>query len=175
MKNSTDLLLSILTGDKKAGLIKWEGKSVPFIPELFAMADDISGGIVAELKPLINNPASLMSTSLGWCAYAGIGAAAMWQHDWDNLKKKGVLPALTEERGIGEMDEFVLDYVGIGFSSEMGVDLTERIHIASFKMMDEVRKAGSNNPKDATAQFGECLSAMYKYGIVTQMNRMGMH
>lgn len=175
MQTSTDLLVKMLEEEKKNGSLNWNG-SVPMIPELFLEAPIVAECLYNNLQPYMNNGISLISTTLGWCAYAGLGAAAMWNEDWPTLKSNGIVPALTTPRGIGEMDEFVLDYIGLGFNSKEGKELTERIHLHSDITMLPVLGpvAGGHEQKAFMQQFNECCIAMFEYGVTVQMYRMGM-
>ena len=173
MKDATDLLVKLLKEDHDNGFLDWNG-SIPMIPEIFSEANDVTACLFNGLKPFFKDFLSLLSATLGWSAYAGIGAAAMWNNEWDRLKKEGIISALTEKRGIGEMDEYSLDYAGIGFNSREGKEITyRRQEHANGTMMVEIVPL-SGNADEFMKQFRECCIAMYRYGVILQMNRMGM-
>lgn len=175
MLTVNDLLVRMLEEEKNSGIIDWNG-SVPMIPELFAEAPNVVDCLYNNLQPFVTDGFSLLNINLGWCAYAGLGAAAMWNADWPSLKNKGIVSSLTEERGIEEMDEFVLDYIGADINSRDGKDLTDRIlNLFNVIMMPVLGPvAGNQDPVAFMQQFRECRIAMFEYGVIMQMYRMGM-
>jgi len=109
---------------------------------------------------------------LAWGAYAGMGAVWHWQIDWNNLKYKGVAETLLEPRGSFAMDEYVLDAIGIPFDSPEGKKLGQDIYNLAMWTFIEFMKDSS---KDLAIKVAlEAMQSMYLFGMVYEMERLGM-
>lgn len=117
-------------------------------------------------------------TFMEFCAYAGMGAVAFWYNDNNTIRKYGIYETLTKERGIVDMDEFVFDYLGIGYGSDRQQEISH-----NFKCIIDsvVTKFTSLMPKDSTqSNFStyfrlimEASKVVYKLGMIYQMQEMG--
>ena len=146
--------------------------NLPFISEITSNIRPLIINIIKGIREL--EPENNISLILGWCFYAGLGATMLWNINWSQLNKKGVYNALTEERGIFEMDEYVLDLIGLPFESKEAQKLTEHLQESSMKAIVLMAKFSIDKSQDVVSNvFLETCEAMYWYGMVIQMNRIG--
>ena len=106
-----------------------------------------------------------------WSVFAGMGSVFFWDKDWNRLSADGIIETLTRTRDLGEMDEYVLDTIGIGFSTSKGKEITQFIYgLSGYCMYRTV---------DGRTKFGledvlRAAKSMYTWGMVFEMNRLGM-
>jgi hypothetical protein len=100
-----------------------------------------------------------------------MGAVYHWHVDWDGLSSAGFYETLTAERGIFEMDEYVLDTIGIGNGSEEANELLQFLRQLSYQCFDYLTETNTPASMDA---FVSCAKAMFLFGMVFEMNRLGM-
>lgn len=161
----------LLEEGRNAGYIVSE--SLSFIPELLVQADTVCEKIYNEINDYCeNNPgANLISLTLTWAAIAGMGSVFFWDKDWNKLSADGIFETLTRARGLDEMDEYVLDTIGIGFSTSKGKEIVSFISgLSGYCMYRTV---------DGRTEFGledvfRAAKSMYTWGMVFEMNRLGM-
>jgi len=110
---------------QKASALGYVRNTLSYVPELTAISRAFNDKCIMNLvKKDIASP----QVMLAWCFYGGIGAAAYWDKDWPALAKADLFDILTKERGLDEMDEYVIDLIGIGFGtadSDRLVDLVK--------------------------------------------------
>ena len=148
----------------------------PQIPELLACAEPTCIKILnAEAEYEKDHPNvseyGRIKVIYYWSALAGIGAVYHWNNDWDTLSQEGIFEALTKERGFNEMDEYVLETVGISFESDQRKEL--------YNVFDELLSECSGYISyEKTDVYRNTLllgaKAMYAFGMVFEMNRLGM-
>jgi len=171
--NYIDFLNEVLETGREEGYIM--SKETPYIPELLAQSNDVCLKIIkgiAKENEGRSYSSQQLHLSLGWCIYAGIGSTYHWHIDWNSLKYKGLYETLIAERGIFAMDEYVLDAVGIEFESPQGKDLTTHIMDIAAKCICAILDKTNKNP--SIEDLLEAHKAMFIYGMVIQMNRLGM-
>ena len=157
---------------------------MPYVEEL----DDEASKVCKQIHDGISNYYSEeepdktiydnIPTFMDFCAYAGMGAVAFWYNDNKTIKEHGIYETLTKERGIFEMDEFVFDYLGIGYGSDRQQEISH-----NFKCIIDsvVTKFTNLMPKDSTqSNFStyfrlimEASKVVYKLGMIYQMQEMG--
>ena len=170
LPNQTELLLSFLEKAREEGFIQSE--ALVHIPEVMVQAKNVCSKIIRDFVPRYQNDMlSGLSIILGWSAYAGIGAVYHWNMDWPSLEKNGIFETLTRARGIGEMDEYVMDSIGLPFGSPEEKEVSEFFRgLANECIFSTIAPAG-NRIMDVLLQ---CSCAMYNTGMVFEMNRLGM-
>ena len=125
----TEIFLCIVEHARETGLLG-PNSNVPNIPEIVAYRKITCQKVLIDL---INNAkCSKPDVWAAWGAYAGMGAVALWNKDWESLKNKGIAETLLEPRGSEEMDEFVHELIGIPFDSEDGKNLVGQIYNLAF-------------------------------------------
>ncbi len=161
----------LLEKGRNAGYIVSD--SLSFIPELLVQADTVCEKIYNEINDYCeNNPgANLISLTLMWSVFAGMGSVFFWDKDWNKLSADGIIETLTRTRDLGEMDEYVLDTIGIGFSTSKGKEITQFIYgLSGYCLYRTV---------DGRTEFGlddvlRAAKSMFAWGMVFEMNRLGM-
>ena len=153
--------------------VKVENK-VLFVPELTI---NIQDELIKIIKALVDYDSNCgASIIFGWCCYAGMGATMHWHRNWSQLQKDGIFKTLTRERGIFAMDEYILDLIGLPFQKEAAQQLTKHLqecsNIAITQMAKSIHKTGENKKQQTYMQ---CCEAMYRYGMVIELNRLGMN
>ena len=115
---------------------------------------------------------------MAFCAYAGMGAVVFWYNDNNSIRKYGIYETLTKERGVFDMDEYVFDYLGIGYGSDRQQEISHNFRC----LIDSVITKFMNlMPNDSTqSNFSvyfrlimEASNVMYKLGMIYQMQAMG--
>lgn len=169
--NYLDLVSMLLKNGREAGYIV--SKDFAHIPEIMVSAEDVCKKICVAIgdhyKESNSELLNVSSVIFAWAAYAGIGAVYHWHNDWNELSSSGVYETLIRERGIFAMDEYVMDTVGIKFGSDEERALTGFIRIqADYCITTMIKDNVSANSLIA------CAKAMYLFGMVFEMNRLGM-
>ena len=168
-ESALDMALAIVECAREKGLLP-RRDHLQYIPELLIEAKAVCHTLFEELIKLEDG--RKIRTWLSWSAYAGMGAVIHWYKDWDALKEKGIAETLLEPRGAFAMDEYVIDTIGVGFNTPEGQKLCEDICYlslwAGIKFMEDPPK------KEAAKIALEAMQAMYIFGMVFEMNRLGM-
>lgn len=107
-----------------------------------------------------------------WGAFAGMGAVYHWHTDWDTLKKKGIPETLLEPRGAFAMDEYVIDTIGFGWDTEEGKEFSQSIMLLTTWVLVEFMNGVDDSNFLQTSL--EVMQAMYIFGMVYEMERLGM-
>lgn len=147
---------------------------MPNIPEIMAEKKRTCSIILEELIELGKKEVSARNpiTWFMWAMYAGMGAVYHWNINWNDLKAKGIPETLLEPRGVFEMDEYVMDIIGIGFNSEEYKELNPKLMALAMMMSSEKLNPSKNDiTRDDILEF---MQAMYIFGMVFEMERLGM-
>ncbi len=176
MSNYIDLANNLLELGRKEGYIR--STEYTFIPELLMWADDTCQKVLSETIRYCQNDSTspgltFVVISFGWSAYAGMGAVYLWNKDWDKLSHKGVYESLTAPRGYNEMDEYVLDSIGIPFHSKEAEQLTRFIQKELVPI--NIVRAFPHGAKPDLPGIIQAAKAMFVFGMVYEMNRLGMY
>lgn len=149
----------------------------PNIPEIWARADDAMNdlycGILGQY-PANADSLSIYAVLFGYSMYAGLGAVALWDADWPSLRARGIYRSLTEPRGVDCMDEYVTELLGYTYNSQYGRKLTRDLqgmmpvvlNAACYRLPDE-------RPRNTT-HLHNCMVALFYFGAVMEMQRLGM-
>lgn len=166
----TELLLKLLEKGREAGFIQSEG--LTHIPEVMIQSKPVCEKIMRDLLPhYMNDMVSGASIMLAWSAYAGMGAVYHWHVDWATLQKNGIFETLSGARGLEEMDEYVMDSIGLKFGTPEEKEVTEFLRTLSYDCIAFSVAPAGKNLMDA---LHKACSAMYNFGMVFEMNRLGM-
>lgn len=151
--------------------------SMPMIPELW----DRSGGVVNALFQGVLRtyqsdlePSAIHTILLGFSMYAGMGAVVLWDDDWPTLRGYGIYNSLIKGKNLSAMDEYVTELVGYSYHSEKGQKLMRDLR----SMIPVAEKAANYKTSDETPrntpQLHECMKALFCFGAVKEMQRLGM-
>ncbi len=163
----------LLQSGRQKGYIQSDG--FPQIPELLVCAEPTCLKILnakadyEKKHPETGNKG--ISAFYAWSAFAGMGAVYHWNEDWDALSKAGIYETMTKERGFFAMDEYVLDTIGIPFGSDQCNEFLRFIFELTMECMGHISKEKLEVGID-TLLYG--AKAMYAFGMVFEMNRLGM-
>jgi len=165
-----DLLTELIENGN--GYIK-VNEAIPFIPEISASLNPLIVKIMQGIKEVV--PSNNTSLTLTWCCYSGIGATMHWHVNWKYLKSKGIFETLTKERGISEMDQYVLDFIGLTIGSEEAKKLSKHIQESARNVIIYMVKHSTDaTPEVVKDVYFQACEAMYFYGMAIQMNRLGI-
>ncbi len=166
--SAIDVCTALLPLGKKAGYV-YDDKAFPNIPEVMVQATTVVKDLLAAfLMARYSNP----STLCAWACYAGIGAVWKWNEDWGKLKRDGIFQTLVSPRGLDEMDEYVTDGIGWEFGSEKSDAFVDHLHLTS---AIAIAKASEKNNSKELKAVEDAMIAMYYYGMIIEMNNLGMH
>lgn len=101
-----------------------------------------------------------------------MGAVYHWNIDWNSLSKIGIYETLIQERGFAEMDEYVLDHIGLPFQSEKAKELSNYLYRYLSLYCAVLLDLKPTNQSMALIVQG--AKAMYAFGMAYEMNRLGM-
>ncbi len=168
-EDAFDMALAIVSHAREIGLLP-QNDHLQHIPELITEAKPVCQRVFQEL--IKDKDGRHIWTWLSWGAYAGMGAVLYWHLDWDKLKETGIAETLMEPRGVAEMDEYVIDSIGIGFESPEGQKFCREIFDLS---MWTCMKFIKDPPKEESVQIAlRAMQSMYIFGMVYEMERLGM-
>ena len=155
------------------GYVKSE--NCPQIPELMVQADTVCSQIMRDQIIAENDGDSDINSRIitvsAWSALAGMGAVYHWHVDWDALQRAGIYKTLTKERGYVAMDEYVFATIGIPFGSDECKKLTSYMFTLTVYALQKLTEAGV---QPSTSTLTIIQKAMYAFGMVFEMNRLGM-
>ncbi len=167
------LASKLLESGREKGYIQSDG--FPQIPELLLQAEPTCLRLLdAQLDYQEHHPETQANGTLtiyAFSALAGMGAVYHWNEDWDTLSKTGVYETLTKERGFFEMDEYVFDTIGIPYGSDPCKELAHFLFVLASECIGAITEEGLEINLD-TLLYG--AKAMYAFGMVFEMNRLGM-
>lgn len=145
----------LLKMGKRDGLLKSE--KFVFVPEVIRLAGQICTEIHGRITKLGANPMA----SCGFCAYAGIGATYLWDADFAAFWKGNIVDQLAKPRGFECMDEYIASVAGFKFA-----EIDSHLKMAAVVTM--------GNTPDAKTEFSKCLTTMFGYGMVIEINKLGL-
>ncbi len=171
---SVDILYDMANAGIKRGYLHYKIKEVPDIPDLSMMAEEVSEELFRRTAAYSKDHPNVSpaNTAPSLCFYAGMGAVELWNEDDARLRARGLVNLLIYERGFERMDEYVTDLVGIGYGSTASEQLMRQISEIETVGLDAISMPSSEEA--AYRQFLEFMKAMYLYGMVLEMERLGI-
>lgn len=170
--NDIAMAMNIISEARRMGILE-PNEKMPHIPEIMVEKKRTCLALRQELleRGKTHKDALFPLVWYLWPIYAGIGAVYHWHIDWDSLQKKGIPQTLLEPRGVYAMDEYVLDIIGIGYDTEAAKKLNAQFQ--ALALLHSEDKIDKNNfyHSDETLEF---MQAMYIFGMVFEMERLGM-
>ena len=109
--------------------------------------------------------------TLVWSAYAGMGSVWLLKKDGSKLLSNGIFETLTKARGLDEMDEYVLEEIGIHFSSAKGKELAK--FLTDFSGYCMAQTVGEKT-EFTTEEILRAAKSMYIFGMVFEKDRLGI-
>ncbi len=173
MADDMTMATAIIEQAKKIGIIN-KTASFKLIPELAVERKRVC----ATVHDALSHPIGIVRgfiLPLGFVcsgAYAGIGAVIHWDDDWDSLKEEGIAETLLDAWEPDNMNSYVLNLL-FDEDEQKAEEFDNKINELSKWVLGKYMK----DPEDES-QFQkdglEIMSAMYIFGMVCQMDRMGM-
>ena len=150
-----------------------DSESISIIPEISSQLNPLVMKIIQGINERL--PTNNTTMILTWCCLSGIGATMHWHNNREQLKVNGIYETLTKERGLSEMDEYVLDFIGLPFYSDDAKNLIHHIQKSSrYVIILMIKHSTEVNPRVEKDVYYHACEAMYFYGMAIQMNRLGM-
>ena len=170
-----EIWLKLLPYSFEHELLK-ETNTYPNIPELMDHAEQVTGRIHSELFALFGDrflmdPVYYIMASLGASAYAGMGAVYHWQQNREELFANGIYETLVAELGLNSMGVHVLNAIGIGYKTPESDQFEEHLKVLETLAMFSLLYS-EEGYRDK--QLVECQKAMFKFGMVLEMQRLGL-
>lgn len=167
------MALDIVLQARKMNILAQNDK-MPNIPEIMAEKKRTCIVLMQELMEEGKKDKNALKpiTWFTWSMYAGMGAVYHWHTDWDALKAKGIPETLLEPRGVFAMDEYVMDAIGIGFDSAEHKEIHPKLVALTMMMASE--KLNPSESEITHDDILEFMQAMYIFGMVFEMERLGM-
>ncbi len=154
------------------------GEQFLIVEELDEVWDKCAAEYMADAIPEIPN---YPTVAIAWACYFGIGAAALWEIDWNQYKDNPNLYLLIrDKRGFDYMDEYVTEELLISKGEEHNTlevksDLFTQI-IADFSnvALNLFRKEGIEpQSRDAFYLFADFTKLFFRLGVSLQLHRLG--
>ena len=153
-----------------------EEDACPAIPELTVRAPLVVRQIMSGVRDsgfIAPSVETEMSATLAVCAFAGMGAARLWYTERDVLNRQGIYLALTQARGIFEIDEYVTDLIGMGYGTEESTRLADHIGECIRLALVHVRNASRNKTLNRGSKtYQSVCEAMFLYGVTLEIRRL---
>lgn len=169
------LLVALVDKGYSRGLLA--ERAAPNIPEIWVQADDVVNALykgIAEPYDADDDVLSVYSVLLGFSIYAGIGAVALWNVDWDGLKTRGIYRSLAAGRGIDYMDEYVTSLLGVDYESDAGQRLMRNLQAMMPVVLEAAKYMLPDHEPQNTPQLHECMKALFLFGAVMETQNLGM-
>ncbi len=128
-----------------------------FVPEVMTLAPKLC----PRVYKMVISAAPSPEACCAFCTYTAIGATYLWQNDIKRFQKEDILEILTKPRGEDCMDEYVTDLTGFNHK-----DLEDHLKIAAILAI--------GNTEDVAKRFDKCLETMFQYGMVLEMQKLGL-
>ncbi|MFI3305428.1 MAG: hypothetical protein R3Y68_02805 [Rikenellaceae bacterium] len=128
---------------------------------------------VAAAVPQI---AEYPSAAIGWAAYVGIGAAVLWDTDWDRYSgEDDFYSLLAAPRGFDELDEYVLQgLLGYALGGKSAERVEGWLRDAAVMAQTMIRKEGVEAQSVmAFHVFARVVRVMYKMGVGVGLRLQG--
>ena len=152
MNNCMNMLLDFGVND---GFLSQ--KKFVFVPEVMMLAPKLCPQVYKKIIRLGNNPLACC----GFCAYIGIGATYLWQNDFACFQKGNIVENLEKPRGFECVDEYITDMAGFEHSK-----IEQHLKAASLIAI--------GNTENVAQNFEQCMETMFNYGMVLEMNKLGL-
>ncbi len=114
--------------------------------------------------------------AIAWAAYVGIGAAVLWDTDWESYEEVEDLYALlAKPRGFDEMDEYVMEgLLGYKLDSDASQNLENAIRAAAQTAETMIRKEGIEAQSVMAFHiFARTAKVFYRLGIAIGLRLLG--
>lgn len=174
MLTAVDILYDMINEAHKKNYVSYKITEVPDIPDLSMLMGEVAEELFRRVVEYSKDhpQISASNTTPALCFYTGIGAVKLWELDAARLIARGVVREIVTPRGLEKMDEYVMDLVGIGYGSAQFEKLMHQLSDMESFGISLISK--SENEEEAYLQFLEFMKAMYLYGMVYEMDRLGM-
>lgn len=171
---AVDIVMEFIKLSRVMGLLQnLPEDHFPHIPELIVQSEKVCNDVLKDMVSHKEDPHCMNPVIwINWAIYAGIGAVWHWNEDWDSLKENGIFQTLCEPRGSFYMDEYVMDCVGKKFDSDEEKELRNVLY--SISQFGYVKYASEVEKKNMVPAILETMKAGYMWGMVYQMNELGM-
>ena len=128
-----------------------------FVPEVMLLAPKLCPQVYQKVTQLVNSP----TACCGFCAYTAIGTTYIWQNDFACFQNADILEMLEKPREYDCMDEYITDMTGFEHS-----EIEKHLQTAAVLTI--------GNTENAAKNFEQCLEIMFHYGMVLEMNKLGL-
>ncbi len=174
MQTAVDILYDMVNEAHRKNYISYKITEVPDIPDLSMLMGEVAEELFRRVVEYAKDhpQVSASNTTPALCFYTGIGAVKLWEIDAPRLIARGVVREIVSPRGLEKMDEYVMDLVGIGYGSAKFEELMHQLSDMESFGISLISK--SEKEEEAYLQFLEFMKAMYLYGMVYEMDRLGM-
>ncbi|MFI3327962.1 MAG: hypothetical protein SNH79_05295 [Rikenellaceae bacterium] len=116
------------------------------------------------------------SVAIAWAGYMGIGAAVLWDTDWESYADtEDFYTLLATPRGFDEMDEYVLQgLLGYALEGEDATRIENLLRSAAQTAQTMIRKEGVE-AQSVTAFhiFARTTKVLYKLGVAVGLRLQG--
>ena len=167
---ASERLSVLLKAGEKSGYIK-DAETIWTVPELVANAFIICADVLSKaLRAVPENSSArvkkICCMTMAFCAYAGIGGAAMClKNKLPNVKS--LVDILCETNGFSKMDEEACRCAGIACHSYEYNAIAEHINTLAYDEFVFMRTI------DNRTQLNECFEAFFYYGIALIIDPVG--
>ena len=111
--------------------------------------------------------ASYPLVAIAWAAYVGIGAAVLWDVDWESYQEEDIYLLLAKSRGFDLLDEYVLEgLLGYKLDSKEAERVENLLRSAARYAQNMIQKEGVEAQSVIAFHiFARTTKVMYKMGV----------
>ncbi len=116
------------------------------------------------------------AVAIAWAGYLGIGAAALWETNWEEYSEEADFYTLmAKPRGFDEMDEYVMEgLLGYKLDSEEAQKLEDMMRSAAHTAQGMIRKENIEAQSVmAFHVFARTTKVFYKLGVAIALRSFG--
>ncbi len=165
-----DLMMVLLRQMTDAGVLEGELLAAEELDEKW------QSSAPEYMAAAVPNIAKYPSVAIAWAGYLGIGAAVLWDTDWDSYADVDDLYTLmAKPRGFDEMDEYVLEgLLGYKLEGEEAVRIENLMRSAAQTAQTMIRKEGVESQSVMAFHiFARTTKVFYKLGVAVGLRLQG--
>ncbi len=124
----------------------------------------------------VPNIAEYPAVAIAWAGYLGVGAAVLWDTDWDSYADEDdFYTLLAKPRGFDEMDEYVLEgLLGYRLDSDEATKIENLFRSAAQTAQTMIRKEGVEAQSVVAFHiFARTTKVFYKLGVAVGLRLQG--
>lgn len=116
------------------------------------------------------------AAAVAWAGYVGMGAAALWDGDWERLHddKRDVYRFFADGRGFDSLDEYVSEeFLGMPSDGADAGRVADAMLACSRTALSMMRRTFEAQSRDAFLAFAAAAGLFFELGVAVELFRRG--